>query len=134
MDITAIGPTHSATTTLQDTKRAITRVGMSKPTKGMTVIKIIAAATTPTQIVTMTTKETTGGIRTSSQGEEITTNIGGMTIRDAHTESGTITSSRGLSQEKSLHRGPLSTRAKTSRGPKLNKGAKIKTLAISSTR
>ena len=132
MDIIAIGPTLSETTILQDTKRATTRVGTSKPMKDMTVTRTIAAATT--QIVTTTTEETTDGIRTSSRGGEITTNIGGMTTLDVHTESGTITSSRGLSLEKSLLRGPLYTRAKTSKDPKLNKGAKIKMLAILSTR
>ena len=134
MVIIAIGHIPKETTILQDTKRTTTRAGTSKPTKGMTVTKTTAAGIILTQIVTTTTEETTGVIRTNSQGEEITTNIEEMTTLEDHTENGTTTSSRDLSPEKSLLRDPLSTRAKTSKGPKLNKEAKIKMLAILNTR
>ena len=103
--------------------------------KGMTETKIIVAAITPTQNVIMTTEETTDGIRTSSQGEEIMTNIiVGMTTREDHTENGTTISNRDLFPDKNHLRDLLFTRAKTSKGLKLNKEAKIKMLVTLNTR
>lgn len=135
MVIIAIGLTHKETIIIQDTRKIITRVGMIKPTKGMTVIKTTAAAAIiPTQNVTTTIEETTDGMRISSQEEEITTSTGGMTSLEGHTESDTIISNRDLSPEKSLLRDPLSIRVKTSKGLKLNKEAKIKMLVILNTR